>query len=154
MCPIVSLVGLGCRIGFLYKSSQFSWALYSPQSKEPNPQQAEQGHAKIEQCVLRAGTTHVTLPPSSRASCLCIVSLGAHSQVVAVASCLCLSPGYDGAHMVHPLAWPTQLLGSPASPQRAGRWVVTLDPGKRQMDILLLVDTTIEGASPSHARQE
>ena len=35
---------------------------------------------------------------------------------------LCLSPGYDGAHMVHPLAWPTQLVGSPASPQRAGRW--------------------------------
>ena len=35
------------------------------------------------------------------------------------------------------------------------RWsVVTLDPGKRQMSILLLVDTTIEGASPSHARQE
>ena len=35
------------------------------------------------------------------------------------------------------------------------RWsVVTLDPGKRQMNILLLVDTTIEGASPSHARQE
>ena len=35
------------------------------------------------------------------------------------------------------------------------RWsVVTLDPGKGQMKILLLVDTTIEGASPSHARQE
>jgi hypothetical protein len=35
------------------------------------------------------------------------------------------------------------------------RWsVVTLDPGKRQMNILLLVDTTIEGANPSHARQE
>ena len=35
------------------------------------------------------------------------------------------------------------------------RWsVVTLDPGKRQMNILLLVATTIEGASPSHARQE
>ena len=35
------------------------------------------------------------------------------------------------------------------------RWsVVTLDPGKGQMNILLLVDTTIEGASPSHARQE
>jgi hypothetical protein len=35
------------------------------------------------------------------------------------------------------------------------RWsVVTLDPGKRQVNILLLVDTTIEGASPSHARQE
>jgi hypothetical protein len=31
---------------------------------------------------------------------------------------------------------------------------VTLDPGKRQTDILLLVDTTIEGASPYHARQE
>jgi hypothetical protein len=27
-------------------------------------------------------------------------------------------------------------------------------PRKRQMNILLLVDTTIEGASPSHARQE
>jgi hypothetical protein len=23
---------------------------------------------------------------------------------------------------VHPLAWPTQPLGFPASPQRAGRW--------------------------------
>jgi hypothetical protein len=35
------------------------------------------------------------------------------------------------------------------------RWsVVTLDPGKMQMNILLLADTTIEGASPSHARQE
>jgi hypothetical protein len=35
------------------------------------------------------------------------------------------------------------------------RWsAVTLDPGKRQMNILLLVDTTIGGASPSHARQE
>ena len=42
--------------------------------------------------------------------------------VAAAALCLCLSPGYDGVHMVHPLAWPTQLLGSPASPQRAGRW--------------------------------
>ena len=31
---------------------------------------------------------------------------------------------------------------------------LALDPGKRQMNILLLVDTTIEGASPSHARQE
>jgi hypothetical protein len=40
-------------------------------------------------------------------------------------------------------------------PLATTRWsVVTLDPGKRQMDILLLVDTTIEGASPSHARQE
>ena len=27
-------------------------------------------------------------------------------------------------------------------------------PRKRQMNILLLVDTTIEGASPSHARQK
>jgi hypothetical protein len=35
------------------------------------------------------------------------------------------------------------------------RWsVITLDPGKKQMNILLLVYTTIEGASPSHARQE
>ena len=32
--------------------------------------------------------------------------------------------------------------------------VVTLDPGKMQMGILLPVDTTIEGASPSHARQD
>ena len=61
-------------------------------------------------------------PQSSKASCLGIVSLEAHSQVSAAALCLCLSPGNDGAHMVHPLAWPTQLLGSPASPQRAGRW--------------------------------
>jgi hypothetical protein len=35
-----------------------------------------------------------------------------------------------------------------------GTVVVTLDPGKRQMNTLLLVDTTIEGASPSHARQK
>ena len=34
--------------------------------------------------------THVTLPQSSKASCLGIVPLEAHSQVV---------------HMVHPLAW-------------------------------------------------
>jgi hypothetical protein len=54
--------------------------------------------------------THVILPQSPRASCLGIVSLGAHSRVAAAASCLCLSPGYDGAHMVHPLAWPTNLL--------------------------------------------
>ena len=65
---------------------------------------------------------HVTLPQSSRASCLGIVSLEAHSQFAAAALCLCLSPGYDGAHMVHPLAWPSQLPGSSASPQRAGRW--------------------------------
>jgi hypothetical protein len=58
----------------------------------------------------------------SKASCLGIVSLEARSQVVAAALCLCLSPGNDGVHMVHPLAWPTQLLGSPASPQRACRW--------------------------------
>ena len=61
-------------------------------------------------------------PQSSKASCLGIVSLEAHSQVSAAALCLCLSPGNGGAHMVHPLAWPTQLPGSPASPQRAGRW--------------------------------
>ena len=53
---------------------------------------------------------HVTLPQSTKASCLGIVSLEAHSQ------------GNDGVHMVHPLAWQTQLPGSPASPQRAGRW--------------------------------
>ena len=35
-----------------------------------------------------------------------------NSQVTAAAFCLRLSPGYDGAHMVHPLAWPTQLPGS------------------------------------------
>ena len=37
------------------------------------------------------------------------------------------------------------------------RWsVVTLDPGKKadEQPLLLLVDTTIEGASPFHARQE
>jgi hypothetical protein len=36
------------------------------------------------------------------------------------------------------------------------RWsVITLDPGKTDEQLLLLlVDTTIEGASPSHARQE
>ena len=55
-------------------------------------------------------------------SCLGIVSLEAHSQVAAAALCLCLSPGNGGEHMVHPLAWLTQLPGSPASPQSAGRW--------------------------------
>jgi hypothetical protein len=59
---------------------------------------------------------HVTLPQSSKASCLGIVS-----------------PGYDGAHMVHPLAWPTQPLGYPASPQRAGRWS-PWTPKKKQMN--------------------
>ena len=67
--------------------------------------------------------THVTLPQSSKASCLGIVSLEAHSQVAAAALCLCLSTGHDGVHMVHPLAWATQLPGSPASPQRADRWL-------------------------------
>jgi hypothetical protein len=66
--------------------------------------------------------THVTLSQSSKASCLGIVSLEAHSKVAAAALCLCLSPGNYGVHMVHPLAWPTQLPGSPASPQRAGLW--------------------------------
>jgi hypothetical protein len=73
--------------------------------------------------------THVTLPQSSKASCLGMVSLEAHSQVAAAALCLYLSPGNDGVHMVHPLAWPTQLPVSPASPQRGS--VVTLDPGKK-----------------------
>jgi hypothetical protein len=59
--------------------------------------------------------THVNLPQSSKASCLGIVSLEAHSKVAAAALCLYLSPGNDGVHMVHPLAWPTQLPGSPAS---------------------------------------
>ena len=57
----------------------------------------------------------------------------AHSKVAAAASCLCLSSGYDGANMVQPLAWPTQPLGFPALPQRAGRcspWT----PGKKQMN--------------------
>ena len=42
-------------------------------------------------------------------------------------------------------------------PYDMARWsVVTLDPGKKADEPLLrlLVDTTIEGASPSHARQE
>jgi hypothetical protein len=65
------------------------------------------------------------------------------------------SPGYDGAHMVHPLACPTQSLGFPASPQRAGRWSPWTPTKKTdEQPLLLLVDTTIEGASPSHARQE
>jgi hypothetical protein len=37
------------------------------------------------------------------------------------------------------------------------RWsVVTLDPGKKtdEQPLLLLVDTAIEGSSPSHARKE
>jgi len=66
--------------------------------------------------------THVTLPQSPRASCLGIVSLGAHLQFAAAASCLHLSPGNDGVHMKQPLAWSTQPLGYPASPQRAGQW--------------------------------
>jgi hypothetical protein len=55
--------------------------------------------------------------------------------------------------MVHPLAWPAQPLGSPASPQRAGRWS-PLDPAKKtdEQPLLLLVDTAIEVASSSHAR--
>jgi hypothetical protein len=98
---------------------------------------------------------HVTLPQSSRASCLGIVSLGAHSQVAAAASCLCLSPGYDFAHILHPLAWPTKPLGFPASPQRAGRWL-PWTPKKKQMNnpFYYSFDTTIEGANPFHARQE
>ena len=47
--------------------------------------------------------THVTLPQSSKASCLGIVSLEAHSKVAAAALCLCFSPGNDGVHMVHPI---------------------------------------------------
>jgi hypothetical protein len=48
--------------------------------------------------------THVTLPQSSKASCLGIVSLEEHSQVAAAALCLCLSPCNDGVHMMHPFA--------------------------------------------------
>ena len=33
-------------------------------------------------------------------------------------------------------------------------WVPEIHGGKRQMNIILLIDTTIEGASPSHARKE
>jgi hypothetical protein len=40
--------------------------------------------------------THVTLLQSSKASCLDIVSLEAHSQVAAAAFGLFLSPGNDG----------------------------------------------------------
>jgi hypothetical protein len=58
---------------------------------------------------------------------------GAHSQVASAASCLCLSPGYHGANMVHPLAWPTHPLEYPASPQRAGRWS-PWTPEKKQMN--------------------
>jgi hypothetical protein len=47
--------------------------------------------------------THVAFPQSSKASCLGIVSLEAHSQVAAAALCLCFSPGNDGVHMVHPI---------------------------------------------------
>jgi len=55
--------------------------------------------------------------------------------------------------------WCTRSLGRlnfPISCFATTRWsVVTLDPGKKkQMNILLLVDTMIEGTSPSHARQE
>ena len=77
--------------------------------------------------------TNVTIPQYSRASCFGIVSLGAHSKVAAAAVCLCLSPGNDGSHMEHPLAWPTQPLGFPASPQRAGRWS-PWTPEKNQMN--------------------
>jgi hypothetical protein len=45
--------------------------------------------------------THVTLLQSSRASCLNMVSLWAHSKVAAAASCMCLSPSCDGANVVH-----------------------------------------------------
>ena len=60
--------------------------------------------------------------PIPEGPCLGIVSLEAHSKVASAALCLSLSPGNDGVHMAHPLAWPTQLPGSSASPQRAGRW--------------------------------
>jgi hypothetical protein len=33
------------------KKSQVKSSYYSPQSKEQNPQQAEQGHAQMQQCV-------------------------------------------------------------------------------------------------------
>jgi hypothetical protein len=75
----------------------------------------------------------VTHPKSSRASCLGMVSLGANSLVAAAASYLCLSSGYDGAHILHPLAWPTHPLRFPASPQRAGWWS-PWTPEKEQMN--------------------
>jgi hypothetical protein len=36
---------------FRWRSSQVKSSFYSPQSKEQNPQQAEQGHAQMQQCV-------------------------------------------------------------------------------------------------------
>ena len=92
-------------------------------------------------------------PYLSALESLGIVSLGAHSQVAAAASCLCFSPGYDGAHMVHHslgrlnlldiLLRHNALIGGHPGPRK-----------KSEKPHLLLVDATIEGASPSHARQE
>jgi predicted RNA-binding protein with PUA-like domain len=47
------VVGFGQVFARAYGSrgSQVKSSYYSPQSKEQNPQQAEQGHAQIQQCV-------------------------------------------------------------------------------------------------------
>ena len=96
--------------------------------------------------------THFTLPQSSKASCLGIVSLEAHSQIAASALCLCLSPGNDGVHMVHPLAWPTQLPGSTASPQRAGRWSPWIPEKSRWTFFYLLTRRSRVQVLPTRAR--
>ena len=97
---------------------------------------------------------HVRNPiQSSRASCLGIVWLGAQSQVAAAVSCFGISPSCDGARI-----WCTRSLGRLNLLDFLLRHnaLVGGHPGPRKKadGHLLLVDTTIEGASPSHARQE
>ena len=69
-------------------------------------------------------TTQRTSPfPNPRRPLVSVSSRSRRIRKFLPQLCVCvLSPGNDGVHMVHPFAWPTQLLGSPASPQRAGRW--------------------------------
>jgi hypothetical protein len=43
---IIGTLQIMARTGVFVKSS-----VYSPHSKEPNPQQAEQGHAQMQQCL-------------------------------------------------------------------------------------------------------
>ena len=99
--------------------------------------------------------THVTLPQSSRASCLGIVSLEARSKFAAAASCLCLSPLVAMVRI-----WCTRSLGRLNLLDFLLRQNVLVGghPGSRKKEdkqpFLVLGDTTIERASPSHARQE
>jgi hypothetical protein len=101
--------------------------------------------------------THITLPKSSRASCLGIRYLLARGAFTS----------FCRSFMFVSFAWlrwsaygvPARLADSTSwiSFFATTRWsVVTLDPGKKadEQPLLLLVDTTMEGASPTHARQE